>query len=244
MKIIEKIKAKQKDLSNNSAITIAFIGDSVTQGCFECYTTSDTAIDTVFDYKSAFSTRVKEILNILYPNVQFNIINAGVSGDRAASGYKRLERDVIAFNPDVCVVSYGLNDSCCSVSVDEYAKSLENIFLSLKNKDIETVFLTQNCMNTKTSCHLTDELLKKMADKFSIIQNDGTFKKYMEAAKRVSKNYGVKICDLYSIWERLISLDVDVTELLANKLNHPIREFHYYIAIKLVETILYDNDLY
>ena len=30
---------------------------------------------------------------------------------------------------------------------------------------------------------------------------------------------------------------VDVTELLSNKLNHPIREFHYYTAIKLLETI-------
>ena len=31
---------------------------------------------------------------------------------------------------------------------------------------------------------------------------------------------------------------VDVTELLSNKLNHPIREFHRYMAAKLVETML------
>lgn len=30
---------------------------------------------------------------------------------------------------------------------------------------------------------------------------------------------------------------VDTTELLANKINHPIKEYHYYIAIKLLETM-------
>lgn len=237
MDITEKIKSKQKDLSNNAAITIAFIGDSVTQGCFECYTTSETTLETVFDYKSAFSTRVKEILNLLYPNVQFNIINAGISGDGATFGSQRLERDVLAFNPDLCVVSYGLNDSC-TVSVDAYSAALESIFLKLKEKRVETVFLTQNCMCTKTSCHLKDDLFKKLSVDFSKIQNSGKLKKYMKTAVKVSKEYGVKICDLYPVWEKLIALGVDTTELLANKLNHPIREIHYYIAVKLVETIL------
>ena len=237
MDIIEKIKAKQKDLSNNSAITIAFLGDSVTQGCFECYTTSETSLETVFDYKSAFSSRVKEILNLLYPNVQFNIINAGISGDSAVFGKTRIERDILAFNPDLCVVSYGLNDSC-SVSVEEYGKALESIFSALKEKGAETIFLTQNCMCTKTSCHLKDDLFRNLSVDFSKIQNGGTLKKFMEEAKNVSKKFGVKVCDLYPVWEKLISFGVDVTELLANKLNHPIREIHYYIAIKIVETIL------
>lgn len=35
-KIIEKIKAKQENLQKNEAVTIVFLGDSVTQGCFEC----------------------------------------------------------------------------------------------------------------------------------------------------------------------------------------------------------------
>ena len=38
----------------------------------------------------------------------------------------------------------------------------------------------------------------------------------------------------------MAQIGINVTELLANKLNHPIREFHYYIAIKLLETILLD----
>ena len=52
------------------------------------------------------------------------------------------------------------------------------------------------------------------------------------------ERYGVEVCDLYSVWEAMAAAGVDTTELLSNKLNHPIREFHYYMAMKIVETIL------
>ena len=70
--------------------------------------------------------------------------------------------------------------------------------------------------------------------------NRGVLKAYFESAKRLCKQYGVKVCDLYSVWEKMAEKGVDTTELLSNKLNHPIREFHYYMAIKLIETIFYD----
>ena len=47
MKIIEKMKAKAKDNFNREGVTIAFLGDSVTQGCFELYKKSETEIETV-----------------------------------------------------------------------------------------------------------------------------------------------------------------------------------------------------
>ena len=72
MEIIKKLNLKQK-IYENDPVTIAFLGDSVTQGCFECYIKSDGKIETVFDYKSAYSTRLREILNILYPRFLCNI---------------------------------------------------------------------------------------------------------------------------------------------------------------------------
>ena len=111
MKIIEKIKTKNQDIYNVKAITIAFLGDSITQGCFECYF-DDKGVQTVFDAKSAYPTRVKEILNMLYPSAQINVINAGISGDNAVNGNNRFERDIAPYNPDLVVVSFGLNDAC------------------------------------------------------------------------------------------------------------------------------------
>ena len=72
------------------------------------------------------------------------------------------------------------------------------------------------------------------------LQNAGILKKYFNAARSVCEEYKIKICDIYPVWEKMAQIGINVTELLANKLNHPIREFHYYIAIKLLETILLD----
>ncbi|MBQ8658374.1 MAG: GDSL family lipase [Clostridia bacterium] len=239
MEIIKKLAMKEENLHSCDGATIAFLGDSVTQGCFECYLTSPTSLQTVFDYSSAYSTRIRELLNILYPKAQVNIINSGISGDSAPSGLQRLERDILSRNPDLVVVSYGLNDSVAGMKgLGTYASALEGIFSKLKAKGIEVIFLTQNFNCTKTSPHLRDELFINLSKNFAKTQNDGVLKAYFKKAKEICKTYGVKVCDLYPVWEKLADNGVDTTELLANKLNHPVREFHYYMAIKLIETML------
>ena len=236
MKIMELIKEKQNDLFGAKPVTIAFLGDSVTQGCFECYLTSPNSLETVFDYKSAYSTRVREILNMLYPNVQINIINAGISGDGAHVGLQRLERDVLSMNPNLVVVSYGLNDSTGGLeNIDRYIDSLKAIFTEIKKRNIECIFLTQNYMNTTVSPHLKDKLFLDLAESFKDnVQNNGTLKAYFLAAKKLCEESGVAVCDIYNVWEKMSQAGVCTTELLSNKLNHPIRELHYYIAIKLI----------
>lgn len=46
MKILEKFQNKQKNLIINAPVTIAFLGDSVTQGCFECYFDQNNNVQT------------------------------------------------------------------------------------------------------------------------------------------------------------------------------------------------------
>lgn len=237
MKIIDKLNAKQ-DIYGGEPVTIAFLGDSVTQGCFECYIKADGAIETVFDYKSSYSTRVREILNILYPQVQINIINSGISGDGTANGRTRIDRDILPFSPDLVVVSYGLNDSTSGIeTIEKYADNLRYIFGKVSENGVEVVFLTQNAMNTGISCHLKDEALINVAKRTMEIQNKGNLRAFMDKAKEVALDCGVKVCDVYPMWEKMIAGGVDTTELLANKINHPIREMHYYMAIRLIETM-------
>jgi lysophospholipase L1-like esterase len=151
MKIIEKIAKKQSGLVANPPATIVFLGDSVTQGCFECYF-DDNGVQTVFDAKSGYAQRVKEILNTLYPNAQINIINSGISGDNAVNGNNRFERDIAPFNPDLVVVSFGLNDSCQGEEkVSVYTTALQGIFEKTKALGAECIFMFPNMMNTKTN---------------------------------------------------------------------------------------------
>lgn len=49
---------------------------------------------------------------------------------------------------------------------------------------------------------------------------------------------GVPVCDVYARWKSLYSYGADITELLANYINHPIREMNRLSAYLLVETML------
>ena len=241
MHFAELLKKKQENMSDHPSATIAFLGDSVTQGGFECKLIDSDELRTMYDYKSAYPTRVKEILNLLYPSVQINVINSGIAGDYAPEGFLRLERDILAYSPDLVVVSYGLND--CNKgepAVEEYQKALQKIFAALTGRGIEMVFLTQNTMDTAVSPYLKEEFFRGLAKNMAKLQNAGILKKYFNAARSVCEENKIKICDIYPVWEKMAQIGINVTELLANKLNHPIREFHYYIAIKLLETILLD----
>ena len=240
MEFAKKLEQKSKDLKGQPSPTIAVIGDSITQGCFEVYATGPNSLETVFEPEKAYGVRLKELLHILYPNVPIQLIPAGISGDSAAGGVKRLERDVLRFHPDLTVVAFGTNDAAGNgvEGIASYGENLRYMFRELKKDGGEVIFLTQVFMNTKTSPHLKEELFLKLAEQFAKVQNSGLLKAYYEEGKRVAREEGVLVCDLYSVWEAMANAGVDTTALLSNHLNHPFREYHYYIAIKLLEMIL------
>lgn len=239
MKIIDKIIKKQTERTGAQSITIVTLGDSVTEGCFECFMYDDGGIGTVFERTSSYSARLQELLAKIYPTVQVNIVNSGVSGASLPDIERTVERDVLAFNPDLVVVSYGLNDCQKGLAgIPEYKTRLTSLFEKILASGAEIIFLTQNSMCTNVSPHIPEPFLKGLAKTFSEIQNTGVLEGYFDGAKEVCKELGVEVCDLYSVWKAMAQSGVNVTELLSNKLNHPIREYHYYIAVKLLEKML------
>ena len=239
MKIIDKIIQKQCNRASSDSITIVCLGDSVTEGCFECYINEQGGISTVFDRSSSYSARLEQMLACLYPTVQINVINSGFSGGQAKNGASVLERDVLRFSPDLVIVSYGLNDSGAGEQgIEEYARSLSTIFEKVSASGAEIIFLTQNYMSTRVSPHLSEQSMKDLAVRLAERQNSSLMDLYFDKAKEICARYGAEVCDLYSVWKAMASSCVNTTELLSNKLNHPIREYHYYIAAKLIEKMM------
>ena len=243
MKIIEKFIAKSKNPNEEGPVCIAFLGDSVTQGCFDVYPISETAIETYFDAEHAYHTSFRKILNMLYPNVPINIINAGISGGSAPQGLERLERDVLRFSPDLCVVCFGLNDSGVNPdspdSLDQYLSAVQSIFEELIKNDIEVIFMTPNTMCTEVSCHISSELIKNIAERKAKVQNSGRLEMFVEAAKKLAFSMNIPVCDCYIKWKKLQECGVNTTELLSNKINHPIKEMNQLFAYSLAETIFF-----
>lgn len=237
MEIINKINKKQQ-LGKTAPVTVAFLGDSVTQGCFEIFTDENDAIDTVFERKSAYSSRLWEMLSLLYPKSQVNIINSGISGDSAKGGSERVARDVLPYRPDLTVVSYGLNDCGRGAEgLDIYISSLRDIFKRLREADSEIIFLTECTMNDYVHHSVKEPKLAATAKKCAEMEANGNTRMYFDAAKELCREMKVSVCDCYSAWVKMRECGVDTTALLANKVNHPCREMHYYMAVKLLETM-------
>ncbi len=239
MKIIEKLVAKGRDRQGCPTTTIAFLGDSVTQGCFEVYYKNDGNLETIFDKSSAYHKYLYDILTVLFPESPVNIINAGISGDNAPRALQRLERDVLSHHPDLTVVCFGLNDNAAGLdNLSRYTDALDGIFTKLLSAGSEVIFLTPNMQNTEVSCHIKEEELRHFAAKVAERQNAGVLDEYIEAARKVAAKHGIPVCDVYAKWKRMADLGVDTTQLLANYINHPTRQLGHLFAYSLIETMM------
>ena len=239
MKIVEKMAARQQNNRAYEGVTIAFLGDSVTQGCFDVYVKRDGGIETYFDQKNSYERGVFDLLSTLYPSCPINIINAGISGDNAPGGLARVERDVLRHQPDLCVVCYGLND--CGMSQEaicQYTEALRGIFSTVLASGAELIFMTPNMMNTQVSPHLSDPTIITIAENTAQKQNSGWFDRHIDAARALCREMSVPVCDCYAIWRRLSESGVDTTELLSNKINHPTAEMYRMFSYELVKTML------
>ena len=81
--VLKKLADKNADAFHHAPVTIGFLGDSVTNGCFEVLPAltdhGEEGIDVVFDPENSYSAHFRQMLLNLYPKAQINIINAGIS---------------------------------------------------------------------------------------------------------------------------------------------------------------------
>lgn len=240
MQILKKLAERHQGFYNDLGATIVAFGDSVTQGCFECYTDRDDAIHTEFDTKECYSRKFVQILQTLYPRAQINLINSGISGDSTKKAIERIDYDVLRYQPDLVICSFGLNDVTKGYpELDGYAARLDEIFKKIKATGAECIFMTPNMINSYASRHIknSEEAYLNLADRLAKLQNEGVMDAYMAKAKEVATANGVVVCDCYAKWKKMAENGVDTTELLANYLNHPIRDLHWLFANSLVETV-------
>jgi acyl-CoA thioesterase-1 len=241
MKTLDKLSAKNSDISSGSPVTIAFLGDSVTQGSFELYKGYNCDFECTNDYEAVYHSQLKKMLNYIFPDSPINIINAGIGGNNAQQGLDRMERDVLAYSPDLVIVCFGLNDACAGIeNLDKYVSALKGIFMKLKEQNIEVIFMTPNMLNTYLSPLTTSDSIVEFASDAVNVQNGGIMDKYMDAARKLCADEGIPVCDCYEMWKKLYESGVDTTKLLSNHINHPSREMHLLFSASLFKMILFE----
>ncbi|MBQ4166158.1 MAG: SGNH/GDSL hydrolase family protein, partial [Oscillospiraceae bacterium] len=144
-------------------ITVAYIGGSITEGYHDNLTLAE-------DEKWAKMTN--NWLSEQYPDATFNYVNAGLSGTPSILGNIRLERDVLANDPDIVFVEFAVNDG----DATNYHNAYESMVRTLltQDKDIAVVLL------------------------FTIVENGHTCQEYMT---KIGENYNLPMISLpNSLW--------------------------------------------
>ncbi len=230
MKIPEKINMDYDGLVKNGPITIVAFGDSVTHGALA---------NGEINYETVYWNRLKKKILAVRDYVPVNVINAGIGGTTAARSLGRMDSQVFAHNPDLVIVCFGLND--VNGELDSYLDALKTIFKRCLERDVDVIFMTPNMLNTYV-CEETAEELLNYANVTAKMQNEGKMDLYMESAVTLAKNMDVTVCDCYQEWKKL-SKTQDITQLLANHINHPIKEMHELFAESLFQTIFGDEKI-
>ncbi len=229
MRIKEKINLDMEGLIQNGPITIVAFGDSVTHGAL--------AIGEI-NYETVYWNRLKKKINARNDYVPVNVINAGIGGITAKGSLGRMESQVLSHNPDLIIICFGLND--VNNPLQGYLDALKEIFEKGLKSGAEVIFMTPNMLNTSVLEDTPEEYFA-YAQKTAEMQNGGKMDAYMDAAVQLAKRMGVKVCDCYKKWKKL-SETQDITYLLANRINHPIKEMHELFAQSLYEMIFDDID--
>lgn len=103
-----------------------FLGDSITAG-----TASPVR----------FTDLVGEGIRRRYPGSTLKIINSGVPGDTTAGGLSRLDRDVLAHQPDAVFVGLGWNDFKNGVPAEKFAENLAALATQIQAAGVRSIYL-------------------------------------------------------------------------------------------------------
>lgn len=216
-------------------MNIVFLGDSVTQGCFDILKNDVGDWQLIIEPESSYVNLIDKMIKSKYPDKVINVINSGISGDSTSEALNRVEKDVLSYNPDITVVCLGLNNSCRR-NIPEFCSQLTEIFRKIKSVGSKIIFLTPNMLNTYVDTETPDYLVK-MAKDCALVQNSGEMDNLIKSGIETACSFDAVICDAYSEWKKLQYYGIDTTALLCNHINHPKREMHRLFADMLFELL-------
>src|SRR5215831_101207 len=155
---------------------IVFFGDSITQQGAR---------------NGGYIVRLKEMIKQKGLEDQYELIGAGISGNKIYDLYLRMDSDVLAKNPSTVLIWIGVNDvwhkrtSGTGTDADKFAKFYNAIINKLQARNIKVVICTPACIGEKTD--------------FSNEQ-DGDLNKYSNIIRDIARKNNCGLIDLRKIF--------------------------------------------
>jgi lysophospholipase L1-like esterase len=187
--------------------------------------------------EKVYADRLAEALR--RQRVAVDVINAGVPGSTTEHARKRFQRDVLAKDPDVVIIQFGINDSAIDVwrkpsakgprvAKGRYEENLRHFVRTLKARGVAVILMTPNplCWTAKTK-----QLYGKPpydpddADGF-----EGVLPTYRAAMREIAEQEGVTLVDVYAAFVAYAKKEGrSVDDLLLDGM-HPNNEGHRIVA--------------
>jgi lysophospholipase L1-like esterase len=151
---------------------VIFFGDSIT----ELGVTPD-----------GYITKIREGLTRKGIGSQFELIGAGLSGNKIYDLYLRLDEDVLNKNPKVVVIYVGVNDvwhkmlTGTGTDPDKFEKFYTAIIKRLLEKHIRVILCTPAAIGERTD---------------NSNQQDGDLNLYSQIIRQLAAKYQCQLCDL------------------------------------------------
>jgi lysophospholipase L1-like esterase len=157
-------------------LRIVFFGDSITEAGAR---------------PGGFITKIGEALQQKGVAKDYELLGAGIGGNKVYDLYLRMDDDVIAKTPDVVVIWIGVNDvwhkqlSGTGTDPDKFEKFYSAILQKLKAKNIKIILCTPAAIGEKID--FTN-------------QQDGDLNKYSQIIRNLAKNNACGLLDLREIF--------------------------------------------
>ncbi len=151
---------------------IVFFGDSITQAGVQ---------------PTGYITKLTQLLNEKKIGNNYELLGAGIGGNKVYDLYLRMEDDVLNKKPDAVVIWVGVNDvwhkrtSGTGTDPDKFEKFYNAIIRKLKTNNISVFICTPAAIGEKTD--FTNEL-------------DGDLNKYSAIIRNIAKNNNCPLIDL------------------------------------------------
>lgn len=193
-----------------------------------------------------YPRKLEDELWFLFPKATVNVINSGIGGDNSYGMLERFDRDVARYKPDLVTIMLGQND-CCNVDDDidsklsAFEKNTEELFRRTLDIGAECIYVTPWMCCKYVDPNMLSGELADVAFTLSQRQNTDLPDRFVDVAKNVAARMNIPIADAYAEWKLYDRCEIDITQLLANRINHPITKMHDIFVRKIIEQILADG---